>query len=115
MCEAVTIAGVNGKRKKPTATYIIGMPLTLCNENQHQDGILDGSSVFQVRTMVFRETEKALFFRVFTLWNYPLIRTNEISIPTIGSTKSPANIGLAGFIIFEDGTLDGSKENFSVA
>lgn len=107
--------GFKGKHKKPTATYIIGMPLTLCNENQHQDGILDGSSVFQVRTMVFWGTEKGLFFRAFTLWNYPLIRTNEISIPTIGSTKSPANIGLAGFMIFEDGTLDGSKENFSVA
>lgn len=89
----------SGKRKKPTATYIIGTPFSLCNENQHQDGILDGSSVFQVRTMVFRGTEKALFFRVFNLWNYPLIRTNEISIPTIGSTKSPANIRLAGFVI----------------
>lgn len=65
--------------------------------------------------MVFQGTEKALFLAVFTLCNYPLIRTNEISIPTIGSTKSPANIELAGFVIFQDGTLDGSKENFSVA
>lgn len=37
MCEAVKMT--SGKRKKPTATYIIGTPFSLCNENQHQDGI----------------------------------------------------------------------------
>ena len=64
--------------------------------------------------MVFEEKHKALFLGLFHSGNYHMIRTNENSIPTVGSTKSPANIELAGFIIFQDGTLDGTKENFSV-